>query len=156
MLLLRPPLLAEPKSWALPLPVETVAVEVVPELGAGVELELTEVVEDEVEVTLELLLDPLAHGDQVVTTQPAAEPVVELDGLVVVVLVVVDVPVPAGTTQLLPDIPTLLHPAVSLTKSRYSAAIASTVAIAKKSVVHNVIDRKNGTFTVDIMSKPPC
>jgi hypothetical protein len=80
-------------------------------------LELLEELEDEVDV----LLDELAQGFQVVTTQ-------SLDDDELVVVWVVDVLVPAGTTQLLPDIPTLRHPAVSLTKSRYSAANESTLA----------------------------
>jgi hypothetical protein len=101
--------------------VETVEDVVVVVVDGGVDttvlvlLELFAELEDDVDV----LLDELAQLFQVVTTQSLDD-----DELVVVVVV----RVPAGTTQSLPDIPTLLHPAESLTKSLYSAANESTLA----------------------------
>jgi len=151
ILLCPPGLPAEPKSKPLLFETATVAVLVLlPELLTGAGLELTWVLEDEVE-----LVAAPAQLFQVVTTQ-SLELELELE-LELAVLVLPDETVPAGTTQLLPDWPTLLQPAVSLTNNLYSAAIEPVAVINNKAAVaHKAKDCLSRAVIFDIISKPPC
>jgi hypothetical protein len=97
---LPPGLPAEPKSMPLPETATDAVLLLELEDDEGLVaggLEVAGVLEDWV-----VLVVALAQLFQVVTTQSEEEPVAELT-LVVLVLVLVDEVVPAGTTQLLPD-----------------------------------------------------
>jgi hypothetical protein len=97
---------------------------------------------------LEALVLPVAllHGFQVVTTHPAAVPVVELavlvTGVEVLALLVTDAELlaaaaPKATRHTLPVTPALRHAAVSLTNKRYSVAETLTLVIAPKHSPNN-------------------
>ena len=92
---------------------------------------------------LEALVLPAAllHGFQVVTTHPAAVPVVELavlvTGVEVLAVLVTEVELlaaaaPTATRHTLPLTPALRHAAVSLTNKRYSVAETLTLVIVAK------------------------